>query len=338
MLLGPVSKKKPPPKGYTGWRGGWPTDEQVEAWRARRPGGNLFLRVDDEVLGIDTDAYDDKTGGQTLKEGESESRWGPLPITYRSSARPDDPVSGIRLFRVPKGFRSVGVLSFPELNIGDIELVQQHHRFVVCWPSVNPKTGKMYRWYDPDGNLMPEGEVPRPKDLPDLPQRWLDGVAMTTENKRRSSPKGQKKPDERELPVYDVLKSLTNGAPSEKVGLRLSKALCDLAQGNSRHDTMCRHVMGLLRFGYNREPGVEFALGQLSVRFVEAVADDRDDGEDEAAAEFDRFITGAGHLLDDDATDAGQDAAGAPRLWKASDLKAAAQPRWLAKGRRPVVP
>ena len=58
--------------------------------------------------------------------------------------------------------------------------------------------------------------------------------------------------------------------------------------------------MGLLRYGSNGEPGVDFALGALCARFIETVGPDREGGADEAAAEFDRFITGAGHLLDDD--------------------------------------
>ena len=97
-----------------------------------------------------------------------------------------------------------------------MELVQHHHRFVVAWPSVHPKTGGTYRWYGPDGELMPEGAVPRPEDLPELPETWLDGLRMTHENKRRSRG-SREKPDDAELPVYDVLRARTVGAPSEKV-------------------------------------------------------------------------------------------------------------------------
>ena len=64
------------------------------------PGSNLGLRVNYGQIGIDVDAYDAKTGGRTLVEAES--RWGPLPPTYRSSSRIDDDVSGIRVW-VPVG-------------------------------------------------------------------------------------------------------------------------------------------------------------------------------------------------------------------------------------------
>ena len=213
VLLLPVNEKSPPPVGYTGWLGAWPTDEQIEEWRTSRPKGNLLVRVQPGQLGLDFDAYNSKTGGLTLKEGES--RWGPRPPTWRSSARPDDPVSGIYLYRVPDDYRSVGVLKFPELQIGDVELIQPHHRGVVCWPSINPKTGNVYRWYAPDGTLLPEGEVPPATGLPELTQPWLDGLRMTRANRQRTTPKGQK-PDDKELPVYDVITALTGGRPTPK--------------------------------------------------------------------------------------------------------------------------
>jgi hypothetical protein len=170
----PARQKHPPPVGFTGWLGADPTDEQIEAWRTSKPNGNLLVRAEPGMLGFDVDAYDDKTGGRTLKEGES--RWGPRPPTYRNSSKPDDPVSGHLIYRVPEDFRSVGVLKFPESEIGDVEMVQRHHRFFVCWPSVHPKTGSLYRWYGPDGEILPEGEVPSPEDAPELPQAWLDGL------------------------------------------------------------------------------------------------------------------------------------------------------------------
>ena len=43
------------------------------------------MRLGYGLVGIDVDAYEAKTGGRTLKEAEF--RWGPLPPTWRSSAR-----------------------------------------------------------------------------------------------------------------------------------------------------------------------------------------------------------------------------------------------------------
>ena len=89
------------------------------------------------LIGIDVDAYDAKTGGRTLKEAES--RWGPLPPTWRSTARVDDDVSGIRVFRVPVGVFFRSVIQFKNLELADIEIIQPHHRYVTAWPSIHPE-------------------------------------------------------------------------------------------------------------------------------------------------------------------------------------------------------
>jgi hypothetical protein len=93
-------------------------------------------------IGIDTDAYEPKTGGRTLKVAES--RWGPLPPTYRSSSRLEDEVSGIRVFRVPVGVFFRSVIQFKDLGIGDIEIIQPHHRVVIAWPSIHPDYAEVF--------------------------------------------------------------------------------------------------------------------------------------------------------------------------------------------------
>ena len=90
------------------------------------------------VIGIDTDHYGAKRGGDTLAEGEN--CWGLLPPTYTSTSR-DDGISKIRLYRIPKGVKLAGVITFPELGLGDVEIIQPHHRYLVCWPSIHPDTG-----------------------------------------------------------------------------------------------------------------------------------------------------------------------------------------------------
>jgi hypothetical protein len=107
----PPCRKVPPPTGFTGHDGAWPSEEQVNAWKEEKPPeSNLGLRLQYGLVGIDVDAYDGKTGGRTLEEAES--RWGPLPPTYCSSSRIPDRQSGIRLFRVPVGCSSGARLVF----------------------------------------------------------------------------------------------------------------------------------------------------------------------------------------------------------------------------------
>lgn len=138
--------KFPPPTGYTGRGRPDPTYEQVNQWaqtEAYRDGG-LCLRLPDGIIGIDVDAYNDKTGAATLEEAQK--RWGELPPTVRSTSR-EDGVSGIRLYRVPPGTELAGGIQFRDMGIGDIDIVQHHHRYVNCWPTIHPE-GRPYRWID----------------------------------------------------------------------------------------------------------------------------------------------------------------------------------------------
>ena len=104
---------------------------------------------------------------------EGESRWGALPPSYRSSSRTDG-VSGIKLFKVPPGTVLRDGIGFPELGIGDIDIVQRHHRYVLCWPSLHPEH-RQYQWIrEADGAVL--DTPPGPADLPDLPQEWLEAL------------------------------------------------------------------------------------------------------------------------------------------------------------------
>jgi hypothetical protein len=158
--------KYPPPPGFTGHNGADPSGADMHDWGEQEPDGNIAIRLAAGVIGIDVDAYNDKTGAATL--AEAEKRWGKLPPTYRSTSR-DDGISGIRLYRVPDGVLLADRIAFPDLEIGDIEIIQHHHRYVVCWPSIHP-SGATYRWIDEiDGSVM--DYPPALVDLPHLEGR-----------------------------------------------------------------------------------------------------------------------------------------------------------------------
>ena len=180
VVVLPASKKMPPPRGYTGWLGEWPTDEQIEVWRASRPDGNLLLRLPDDMLALDVDSYDDKTGGLTLKEAES--RWGPLPPTYRNSARPWSTRSaGTCSTEYPRGSARSGCFASPSRRSATWRRVQHHHRFVVGLAVGAPqRPAGSIGGTDPDGEILPpEGEVPSTRGPARAsPRRWLDGLAM----------------------------------------------------------------------------------------------------------------------------------------------------------------
>lgn len=296
----PPGAKSPPLKGWTGHDGRWPDEEQISQWSRERPLlSNLALRVNYGLIGIDVDAYDAKTGGTTLKEAES--LWGRLPATYRSSSRIEDDVSGIRVFRVPVGVHFRGVIGFKELGIGDIEIVQPHHRVVIAWPSTHPKTGQRYRWWGQDGTLLPEGQVPRIEDIPELPEAWVSGLARDSLRHEVFDGSAPNRPRVSEVVVdeqvyHQVMQLTDNGAPDEVVGARLRKALLDLTSGaGSRYDHTRDNVAALMRMHYLSCVGVPSALSELFVAYVLEVTDTRP--RKVAEAEFWRFTEGAALLI-----------------------------------------
>lgn len=266
--------KWPPPRTFTGYDGVDPSYADVLQWSEVYPAGNLCLRLPDGVVGIDVDAYGVKTGAAAF--AEAVRRWGPLPEGPQSSSRDDDLVSGLRLYRVPPGTLLETVIAFPEMSIGDIEVIQPHHRYVVCWPSIHPE-GRTYRWRDSAGGDL---DVPNLDELPELPQAWLDGLKLTP---RSLDFVGE---------GYDTRMALTAGPPSPVVSARLQMAIKELNQaGVSRHDTCCRHVLAILRHGAEGQSGVEEALTLLREVFAAVVSMDGSRTREIAVVEFNRMIT-----------------------------------------------
>jgi hypothetical protein len=288
--------KYPPPSGFTGAGKPDPTREQLDSWAQSTTyrGGGLCLRLPDGVIGVDVDAYGAKTGAATVEEAEK--RWGLLPPTVRSTSR-DDGVSGIRLYKIPPGTKLVGGIKFAELGIGDIDIIQSHHRYLVCAPSIHPE-GRPYKWFDEqtgDEVALP----PSPEELPELPSAWMEASRADAAHSG-TGPKPNAGAGSRSVvrePSYDVTEAMTGGPPSPKVATRMTQALHDLQLGVSRHDTMLSHVLALLRFGKNGQAGVELALRTLYRAFVDVVGQDRPRGEVEAGAEFARMVANANRVL-----------------------------------------
>ena len=141
----PRGRKAPPPSGFTGESGAVPSDLDYTEWRTEHSGDNTALRTSADVIGVDVDAYDRKSGAQLLRSLEEVH--GPLPDTYRSSAR--EAPSGIRWFVAdPDLIEQMG----GEFGAG-IEIIRYQHRYAVVAPSIHPN-GDPYRWYGPDGELM----------------------------------------------------------------------------------------------------------------------------------------------------------------------------------------
>lgn len=273
----PRGAKKSPPPGRTGYNAEEPSYPDIIAWGEDHADGNLALRLPPGVIGIDVDHYDGKQGGLTLKHAEQ--LWGDLPPTVRTTSRDDDQ-SGIRLYRVPPQTRLRTVLDFPDHHLGDVEIVQHFHRYAIAWPSIHP-SGAQYRWLDHHNQPV---DIPRPDDLPQLPQAWIDALTATGTAVELSG----------QVDLQAVLDAMAPGPPSHRVTDRLTRATADL-QGApaSRHDTTMRHVLALLRYAEQGEPGVPGALATLGGAFTAAVTAPGEGRRDtaEAQREYVRMIT-----------------------------------------------
>ena len=291
-------KKVPLLAGFTGYDGGWPTDAEVAEWMSLWPNNNLGLRLEYGVLDLDVDAYDGKTGEGTLAEGEH--RWGQLPPTYRSTARHGDFVSGQRFYRVPLGALFRSEIKFAELGLGHIDTIQPHLRVSAVWPSIHPGTGEVYRWYAPDGSLLPEGGVPQLDNLPELPTEWVEGLAkdaLRDEVFDGSAPnrslvlRGQINSG-----VYERLIAEDHATPDRMVGARVETAITELMSGTgSRYGSTRDHVAAMMRMRAMGRVGVPRALRELLTAYVLEVGDTRPAVV--ADAEFLRFTQGAALLI-----------------------------------------
>ena len=147
---------------------------------------------------------------------------------------------------------------------------------------------------------------------------WLEALRCTKKSRDRSRKTKGYDPKRHDQCLFDIAGALTPGCPKPKVAQQMSEALYDLraASAACRHDSMRDHTMSLIRHGSNGVAGVAFAITELRAAFCDIVGPDREP--EEAEAEFERMITGAGHLLDEGKTGAVSAAAwpspGAPRL------------------------
>jgi Bifunctional DNA primase/polymerase, N-terminal len=265
----PPRSKTPPPSGYTGQS---PHDLSAADYHALREepryaGGNLGLRLGDDVVGVDVDCYGTKRGAETLARLEKEL--GPLPATWVSTSRTDG--SGIRFFRVARRtkFRSVAG--------PDIEIVQRSHRYAVVYPSLHPN-GNQYDWISPDGEKTTE--IPAVTDLPELPDAWLERFAIDGPVDSGTT-----------RAVADAQGWLDDNVGDQCLAVS-EYAVPDMKA--SAHDTMLASVVHLTRLAAEGHKGVAHAVAALRAKFLDTVTIERHDKErrsrDEAEDEFDRTL------------------------------------------------
>jgi hypothetical protein len=252
VLPVPLRAKKPVPTGWSGHGGGWPSGADIQTWvdsdKLDEGAGNIALRLPPDVVGVDVDAYGTKAGAATF--AEAIDRWGPLPDTWKSTAR-DDGTSGIRLYRVPEGLRWPG-----QVGPG-IEMVHVGHRYTMVWPSLHPE-GRIYRWYRPDG--LVSTAPPRVDDIPDMPEAWVNGLtdgelAEQVTFADLSTSEGQQW-------------LLTHSRPGmcRAMTTVLERLTHEAANGDA-HESL-RRLMGLIRLGEQGHAGLTEALGVAYTAFL----------------------------------------------------------------------
>lgn len=253
----PARSKTPPPAGFTGWRGRYVTQRDVDGWDWD---GNIAIRLPPDVIGIDVDVYHDGTLDNL------EQRCGPLPPTRWSTSRDDG--SGIGLFRVPTG---TALRTNPETGI---DIIQMHHRYVICAPSLHRDTGAPYRWLDEADAEWVDGPG-EPGDLPELPWAWIDELAATKDAAANAAT-----PDQA---AEFIEAHTTSTKPASLTGVRTK--LAEVRPGG-RHDALVAAACWAMREAAAGLYTAEEAVAALHRWWVGAMADEpqrREGGEFGAA-------------------------------------------------------
>ncbi|MGW6377064.1 AAA family ATPase [Rhodococcus sp. NPDC055112] len=269
--------------GVTGREGEDVTDEGAfrqwaNRWAGTDAGLNLGTRMPVGVITLDVDCYDGKPGAETL--AACVDAWGDLPPTWSITARNDG--SSKLLYRVNEGWEGVGAI--PDASGGKasgVEVLQRHHRYAVVPPSIHD-IGPV-QVFGPNGDVCER--LPKPGELPMLPEGWRDGL----HKKRALVQRGRSgDPD-------DLLASFPAGLMTDAVQKAMQHVLAALNSGAGRHDTMNEKLLELLRLGWGGAPGVPFAVEVVRTAFVQALTSER--GADDARREFERSFQGAAEIV-----------------------------------------
>ncbi len=256
----PHGRKSPPPAGTTG-RLVDPERIDYEAWRADPKPSNAGLVLYDGVIGVDVDVKPESGVRGDLALAQLEQELGPLPKTWRSSARTDG-VSGIRLFRVPEGSTFSGhAVAADGSEIHSIDIIQHTHRYMVLPGSYREDLDAYYSWHDMEG-------TPSLDALPELPKPWLERLSVASRATTLVDPQAASKWRSSATEPY-------SGDVCPKVRAKLDAA--DLAQGN-RHNAMLETSLALHSYAAAGHRGAMAALDELQ-RAYYAACDPRDNPE-----------------------------------------------------------
>jgi putative DNA primase/helicase len=287
----PPRRKKSPPTGTTG-KYDMPNEKKIAGWsRQRDPRGNIAIRVPDDIIGIDVDAYDAKVGYQSLARLEEE--FGPLPPSWTLTSRTDG-VSGIRFFRVPSG------LHWPGEPLPDVQIVQHHHRYAVAYPSVHPDTRGLYLWYAPGDELNGkpsitiEHEIPLASEIDKLPTSWVEGLTAGKLWQGLDSDANATRQD-----ILDWLKARPAGEMCRLMRKQAAAAVEEVSVGGA-HDSLNSRAYAIVSLASEGHSGVLRALRDVRDAFYAEVTQEGRKGRrsrPEAVSEFSRVRDGAVRIM-----------------------------------------
>ncbi len=225
--------------------------ERVEKWTRTHSPFNIALRLPNNVMAFDIDAYK----GDIEKLEKLESELGKLPTTWNSDSRGGD--GGKLLFRIPDELAS----DKWESNISGITIVQHTHRYVMVLPSMNKETNSRYKWYTGlGGKLVSDFMIPMIKDLAELPKAWADALRKTV------------------TPMYHENSGITNDdldifndadpCPYMQVLMEMACVRMIESYDSNVHDTALSLVGVLVRAACEGHSGIVQAIDNLSNAFV----------------------------------------------------------------------
>lgn len=235
----PAGKKFPPPDGFTGYEGRYPTNEDVDRWIEQRRYGNFGLRAPQGVIGIDWDSY----------KGHDLYDWVKPYIADapRSTSKGGEEKSAIYWLGVDPAFlEDLRDRHFAEAGT---EVIRPQHRYAVVWPSVHPDTGSTYEWYAGGSTVRCNGWVPNVEDLPYIPSHVLEAVmakygassGRRTGKSSGMSGSGQLRPNV-ELSELGTIKSLLAGYQTYEIDPDLSMVAARRSWENERIDSIINEL------------------------------------------------------------------------------------------------
>lgn len=223
---------------------------------------NLVASLPDGVIAIDVDNYWKKPSGggdAVWHDGKAtldalEGRLGKLPDTATSTNRSDD-VSGHRFYRVPLG------RAWPS-NLGSgIDILHQHYRYAVLWPSMHPDgvdtnadgteaidEARRYHWVG--------GSIPRVSELAELPAAWVEEFD--------EGPVAERGTGKSKMVSDKVANIWREQLPDEAMCAESGSALeLALSRLSNRHDTMKSAVLHLVIAQAQGHRGIKHALSEF---------------------------------------------------------------------------